>query len=134
MLGTRDYAPLLSLPAALDFFFRLDCIATATAPTPTATTDNDVTTDDGMTAGGGGGGGIAGRNRSLVLAEAKELSGAWGTELGTPESMVGSTCMVRRRSWWCRWWWWFVTASYVSNLGPHLYDNSATRRASRKNF
>jgi hypothetical protein len=39
-------------------------------------------------------GGLAARNRSLVLAAARMLAAAWGTALGCPEAMVGSTCMV----------------------------------------
>ena len=41
-----------------------------------------------------GQGGVAQRNRSLVLAAARMLALAWGTEQGTPDSMVASTCMV----------------------------------------
>lgn len=88
MLGTRDYGAILSVPVAIDFWDRLD---------------NDVQGGDpaaALAAGEAGevkaGSGLLERNRSLVLAAARDLSGAWGTAVGQPAAMIGSTVMVSR--------------------------------------
>lgn len=64
MLGTRDYAPLLSVPVAVRFYQDL------------------------------GGDAVAIRNKSLALRAGNMLASAWGTRLGTPAECVGPCCMV----------------------------------------
>jgi len=64
MVGTRDYSPMLAVPEAIAFWESI------------------------------GGEVVAQRNRSLCLWAAHRLAEAWGGELGVPEDMVGSTCMV----------------------------------------
>jgi hypothetical protein len=67
MIGTHDYAPMLAVPAALNFFKKLDR---------------------------GVEGGLASRNRNLALEAGKMLAAAWGTSLGVSEECVASTVMV----------------------------------------
>ncbi|MDF1794544.1 MAG: aminotransferase class V-fold PLP-dependent enzyme [Thalassobaculaceae bacterium] len=64
-VGTRDGSAQQSLPAALDFVDRFGVEAIRT------------------------------HNHALALAAGRRLAGAWGTEMGQPESMVGSMVMVR---------------------------------------
>lgn len=67
MVGTHDYAPLLTVPVALAFYKKLDM---------------------------GIEGGLPERNRQLALNAARVLCTGWGTSLGTSEELVGSTVMV----------------------------------------
>ena len=64
-VGTRDGSAQHSLPAALDFVDRFGVEA------------------------------IRAHNHALTMAAGRRLAGAWGTEMGQPESMVGSMVMVR---------------------------------------
>lgn len=64
-VGTRDGSAQHSLPAALDFVDRFGVEAIRT------------------------------HNHALAMAAGRRLSAAWGTEMGQPESMVGSMVMVR---------------------------------------
>ncbi len=64
-VGTRDGSAQQSLPAALDFVDRFGVEAIRT------------------------------HNHALAMAAGRRLSAAWGTEMGQPESMVGSMVMVR---------------------------------------
>lgn len=64
-VGTRDGSAQHALPAALDFVDRFGVEAIRT------------------------------HNHALAMAAGRRLAGAWGTEMGQPESMVGSMVMVR---------------------------------------
>lgn len=64
-VGTRDGSAQHSLPAALDFVDRFGVEAIRT------------------------------HNHALAMAAGRRLAAAWGTEMGQPESMVGSMVMVR---------------------------------------
>lgn len=64
-VGTRDGSAHHALPAALDFVDRFGIEAIRT------------------------------HNHALAIAAGRRLAGAWGTEMGQPENMVGSMVMVR---------------------------------------
>jgi isopenicillin-N epimerase len=64
-VGTRDGSAQHALPAALDFVDRFGVEAIRT------------------------------HNHALAMAAGRRLASAWGTEMGQPESMVGSMVMVR---------------------------------------
>ena len=64
-VGTRDGSAQHSLPTALDFVDRFGIEAIRT------------------------------HNHALAMAAGRRLAAAWGTEMGQPESMVGSMVMVR---------------------------------------
>lgn len=64
-VGTRDGSAQHALPTALDFVDRFGVEAIRT------------------------------HNHALAMAAGRRLAGAWGTEMGQPESMVGSMVMVR---------------------------------------
>ena len=65
MVGTRDYSPFLTIPDAVEFYDAC-----------------------------GGSENVAARNCALALEAGTMCATLWGTQLGTPGDMVGSTCMV----------------------------------------